>query len=139
MTAEICGRFRDRLAPAAAIPMHTPTEAIAELEHASQLGLKVAMIPPGVARPILALEREHPGAFPYAAYFDNYGLDSFHDYDPLWRKFIELKVAVTSLRGVGVRYLPLGRRSPIYYMFKQIGRHAYQQSELYRIFLDGSA
>jgi len=28
--------------------------------------------------------------------FDNYGLDSFYDYDPLWRKFIELKIAVTS-------------------------------------------
>src|SRR5260370_4655854 len=137
MTAEICGRFRDRPAPAAAIPMHTPTEAIAELEHASQLGLKVAMIPPGVARPILALEREHPGAFPYAAYFDNYGLDSFHDYDPLWRKFIELKIAVTSHGGVGLRYLPLGRRSPTNYMFNHIGGHAYQQGELCRSLVMG--
>src|SRR5581483_10038866 len=43
MNAEICGQFRDRLAPAAVIPMHTPGEAIAELEHAARMGLKVAM------------------------------------------------------------------------------------------------
>src|SRR5258706_951935 len=107
MNAEICGQSRHRMAPAAAIPMHTPDEAIEELENAARIGLKVAMIPPGVARPIPALEREHPSAFPYAAYFDNYGLDSFFDYDPLWRKFIDLKIAVTSHGGVGLRYLPL--------------------------------
>ena len=119
MNADICGQFRDRIAPAAAIPMHTPAEAIEELEFAHAHGLKVAMIPPGVARPIPSLD---PAAFPVAAYFDNYGLDSFHDYDPLWRKFIELKFAVTSHGGVGLRFLPLGRRSPSNYMFNQIGR-----------------
>ena len=137
MNAEISGPFRDRMAPAAAIPMHTPDEATAELEQASRLGLKVAMIPPGVARPIPALEREHRAAFPYAAYFDNYGLDSFYDYDPLWRKFIELKIAVTSHGGVGLRYLPLGRNSPTNYMFNHIGGHAYQQGELCRSLVMG--
>jgi len=117
--------------------MHTPEEAIAQLEHASRLGLKVAMIPPGVARPIPALEGEHRAAFPYAAYFDNYGLDSFYDYDPLWRKFIELKIAVTSHGGVGLRYLPLGRSSPTNYMFNHIGGHAYQQGELCRSLVMG--
>jgi hypothetical protein len=117
--------------------MHTPDEAIAELENAARLGLKVAMIPPGVARPIPALEKEHASAFPYAAYFDNYGLDSFFDYDPLWRKFIELKIAVTSHGGVGLRYLPLGRRSPANYMFNHIGGHAYQQGELCRSLVMG--
>ena len=137
MNAEICGQFRDRIAPAAAIPMHTPDEAVAELEYAARLGLKVAMIPPGVARPIPALEREHPGAFPNAAYFDCYGLDSFFDYDPVWRKFVELKIAVTSHGGVGLRYLPLGRRSPTNYMFNHIGAHAYQQGELCRSIVMG--
>ena len=137
MNAEICAPFRDRLAPAAAIPMHTPDEAIAELEFAHAHGLKVAMIPPGVARPIPALEREHPGAFPAASYFDNYGLDSFHDYDPVWRKFAELKFAVTSHGGVGLRFLPLGRRSPTNYMFNHIGGHAYQQGELCRSLVFG--
>ena len=117
--------------------MHTPTEAIVELEHAAELGLKVAMIPPGVARPIPALEREHPGAFPYASFFDCYGLDSFYDYDPVWQKFVDLKIAVTSHGGVGLRYLPLGRRSPSNYMFNHIGGHAYQQGELCRSIVMG--
>ena len=137
MNAEVCAPFRDRLAPSAAIPMHTPEEAIAELEFAHAHGLKVAMIPPGVARPIPELEKAHPQAFPYASYFDNYGLDSFYDYDPLWRKFAELKIAVTSHGGVGLRYLPLGRRSPSNYMFNHIGGHAYQQGELCRSLVFG--
>ncbi len=137
MNAEICAQYRDRLAPAAAIPMHTPQEAIAELEFAHSRGLKVAMIPPGVARPIPALERSSPAAFPYAAYFDSYGLDSFYDYDPVWQKFQELKIAVTSHGGVGLRYLPLGRRSPSNYMFNHIGGHAYQQGELCRSLVFG--
>jgi predicted TIM-barrel fold metal-dependent hydrolase len=133
-----CRDFADRFTPAAAIPMHTPEEAIAELEYARRtLKLKVAMIPPGVARPIPTLEREAPAAFPYAAYFDCYGLDSAYDYDPVWRKFVELKMAVTSHGGVGLRYLPLGRRSPSNYMFNHIGGHAYQQGELCRSLVMG--
>ncbi len=137
MNAEICGQFRDRIAPAAAIPMHTPEEAIAELEYSARLGLKAAMIPPGVARPIPALEKDAPAAFPYAAYFDNYGLDSVYDYDPVWRKFAELGFAITSHGGVGLRYLPLGRRSPSNYMLNHIGGHAYQQGELCRSLVFG--
>src|SRR5260370_29373892 len=137
MNAEISGQFRDRMAPAAAISMEEREEAIGEVGQGWGVGLKVAMIPPGVARPIPALEREHRAAFPYAAYFDNYGLDSFYDYDPLWRKFIELKIAVTSHGGVGLRYLPLGRNSPTNYMFNHIGGHAYQQGELCRSLVMG--
>ncbi len=137
MNAEICGAYRDRLAPAAAIPMHTPAEAIEELEYSAGMGLKVAMIPPGVARPIPSLHDKYPNAFPNAAYFDNYGLDSFHDYDPVWRKFAELKIAVTSHGGVGLRFLPLGRRSPSNYMFNHIGGHAFQQGELCRSLIFG--
>ncbi|MGH7865321.1 MAG: amidohydrolase family protein, partial [Candidatus Binataceae bacterium] len=112
-------------------------EAIAELEFAASSGLRVAMIPPGVARPIPTLGHAHPAAFPYAAYFDSYGLDSFHDYDPVWQRFIELKIAVTSHGGVGLRYLPLGRRSPSNYMHNHIGGHAYQQGELCRTLVMG--
>ena len=54
--------FADRITPAAAIPMATPQEAIEELEHAVKvLGLKVAMIPGFVPRPIPAVHRQHPG------------------------------------------------------------------------------
>src|SRR5262249_15553291 len=137
MNAEICGSFRDRIAPAAVVPMHTPDEAIGELEHAARLGLRAVMIPPGVAGPIPTLEEAAPAAFPYAAYFDNYGVDSFYDYDPVWRKFAELKFAIPSHGAVGLRYLPLGRRSPSNYMFNHIGGHAYQQGEFCRSLVFG--
>ena len=38
--ADTYNKYADRMAPAALIPMHTPQEAVAELEHAKQLGLK---------------------------------------------------------------------------------------------------
>jgi predicted TIM-barrel fold metal-dependent hydrolase len=49
--AEIFRGFGDRLTPAAVIPMHTPREAIAELEHAIKtLGLKAAVLAGDVLR-----------------------------------------------------------------------------------------
>ena len=53
MHAELCRDYSRHLTPAALIPMHTPHEAVAELVHArSKLGMKVAMIPPIVARAV---------------------------------------------------------------------------------------
>ena len=43
--AEVYAGYRDRLEPVAAIPTHTPEEAIAELDHAvGELGLKAVML-----------------------------------------------------------------------------------------------
>jgi predicted TIM-barrel fold metal-dependent hydrolase len=43
--AEIFGEFADRIAPVAMIPMHTPAEAIDELEYAVKpLGMKAVMM-----------------------------------------------------------------------------------------------
>jgi predicted TIM-barrel fold metal-dependent hydrolase len=138
MNAELCGPYSDRLAPAAVIPTHTPAEALAELEHARQLGFRVAMFPPGVARPIPALEKEYPDAFPYAARFDCYGIDSLYDYDPVWAKCAELKFAVTFHGAVGgLRYMPSGARSPSSYMYNHLGGHAYQQGEVCRSLILG--
>ena len=44
---------------------------------------------------------------------------------------------MTSHGGVGLRFLPLGRRSPTNYMFNHIGGHAYQQGELCRSIVFG--
>src|SRR5947209_7262989 len=41
--ADIFRDYADRMTPAACIPIHTPQEAIEELEHAARLGLKVVM------------------------------------------------------------------------------------------------
>src|SRR5258707_14007951 len=53
VTAEFFKGLEDRLTPAAVIPMHTPEEAIAELEFVTrQLGSKVAMFGSSIARPL---------------------------------------------------------------------------------------
>ena len=66
VTAEYFAKLSDRLTPAAVIPMHTPEEAIAELEFVTkQLGAKVGMFGSGVA-PAVA---EAAGADPRLARF----------------------------------------------------------------------
>src|SRR6202521_4022288 len=53
VTADYFAKLSDRLTPAAVIPMHTPEEAIAELEFVTkQLGSKVCMFGSAVRRPI---------------------------------------------------------------------------------------
>src|SRR5713226_1293895 len=52
--ADFFADYSDRMTPAAVIPMHTPEEAIDELEHVKKLGLKVVMMASMVRRPIPA-------------------------------------------------------------------------------------
>jgi hypothetical protein len=134
MLADICKTSSHRLTPAAVIPMHTPEEAIAELRRARlELGLRAAMIPPAVARPLAA----NPEHFPRLCHPDRYGIDSAHDYDPVWRTFAELRMAVTAHGAVGATYLPDGRSSPSNYSCNHVLGHAYQQSELCRSLVYG--
>src|SRR5437764_12674738 len=57
VTAEFFKGLEDRLTPAAVIPMHTPEEAIAELESCvEQLGSKVAMFGSSIARPLQVIK-----------------------------------------------------------------------------------
>src|SRR5712691_5864197 len=52
VTAEYFRDLGDRMTPAAIIPMHTPDEAIAELEYVTrELGAKVGMFGSGIPRP----------------------------------------------------------------------------------------
>jgi predicted TIM-barrel fold metal-dependent hydrolase len=91
--------FRDHarfLTPAAIIPMHTPAEAIAELDFAvGTLGMKVVMMAGVVRRPLPAAERISPEAGRLASWVDTLGLDSLYDYDPVWRRCEELGVCPT--------------------------------------------
>lgn len=96
--ADIYGPYADRLLPAGIIPMHTPEEAIAEMEHCHELGLRVVALPEGVLRPmaVAATESSSPWLFPgQTHWFDTFGLDSAYDYDPVWRKAQELGYAIT--------------------------------------------
>jgi predicted TIM-barrel fold metal-dependent hydrolase len=127
MNAELTRPYWDRMAPVAMIPMHSPEEAVDEIDYVTEkLGMRVAVIPAGVTRPIPA----HPEAFPAAYLFDCYGLDSFHDYSPVWEAFMKHRLAVTAHGAPGNRYLPLPRRSPTNYMYNHILGHAAQQIDL---------
>lgn len=77
----------DRLLPVAVVPTTDPNEAVEELEFAVQeLGYRAVQIGGFAARDF---ERGNEHAF----WIDSLGLDSLHDYDPLWRRLVELKVA----------------------------------------------
>lgn len=130
LQSEMYGEYADRLCPVAVIPMVTPEEAIDELEHAVlRLRHKVIMIPAGVPRPIAALHESAPQAFPDAHWMDHYGVDSEYDYDPFWRRCVELQVAVTAHAGT-LPAIPWVGRSISSYSFNHIGNHAMHQAAL---------
>ncbi|HVC51717.1 MAG TPA: hypothetical protein VND87_06820 [Stellaceae bacterium] len=112
----------DKLTPAAVIPVNTPDEAIEELEFCvKQLGSKVCMFGSGVRRPIAHAKGAPADVAKYAQGFDQLGLDSPHDYDLLWQKCRELKIAPTfhtGGRGYGERM------SPSNFTFNHIGHFA---------------
>ena len=65
VTADYFRDLSDRLTPAAVIPMHTPEEAIEELEFVTrQLGSKVGMFGSGIRRPLPGGQRRRPQIAP---------------------------------------------------------------------------
>jgi len=126
--AEAYAPYADRMTPAAQIPMHTPEEAIAELEHAvGELGFRAIMINGLVHRPISAAASSQ-GAKQVpnwgsgsGEWLDCLSLDSPHDYDPFWQRCCELKVVPAShTPGMGWG----SRRSVSNYMANHIGSFA---------------
>jgi predicted TIM-barrel fold metal-dependent hydrolase len=121
VTMDYFHKLTDRLTPAAIIPVHTPDEAIEELEHATQLGFKVAMFGSLPPRPVASVRAADPEAARFAVWYDTLGLDSAYDYDPLWKRCVELKVAPTFHTGVRRQGL---RLSPTNFTFNHIGHFA---------------
>src|SRR5438477_9225448 len=122
VTADYFAKLSDRLTPAAVIPMHTPDEAIAELEFVTkQLGAKVGMFGASFPRPVPAAAGSDPAIARFAVTFERLGIDSDHDYDPVWQKCRELGIAPTfhaGGRGFGLR------NSPSNFTFNHIGHFA---------------
>jgi len=110
------------MTPAAIIPMHTPQEAIEELEYAVKtLGLKTLFMAAYAKRPIPYVERkfgEEAGRFAY--WLDFFGLDSQYNYDPVWAKCVELKV----VPGFHSQGFWGGRASPTNFVNNHIGHFA---------------
>ncbi len=99
MTADMFAPFTARFAPVAIIPARPPQSAIDELEYAvGKRGFKAIMLRGNQERTIPGAAQ---GIDPQKAawYVDTIGLDSPYDYDPLWRRCVELGVAVTQHSG----------------------------------------
>jgi len=134
--AELFEPLNERMTPAAVVPMHDPDEAIAELEHAvGELGLKAVMLNSMIDRPVAQVAEERPEAADLAVWFDNIGLDSAYDYDPVWRKCEELGVSPTFHRGSRGRAF---RMSPSNFCYNHIGHFAAASEAVCKaIFLGG--
>ena len=101
MTADMFAPFAERFAPVAIIPTHTPEEALEELEYAVvQRGYRAIMLRGNQERPIPSAA-EGINRQKAAWYIDTIALDSPYDYEPLWRRCVELGVAVTQHSGSG--------------------------------------
>ena len=102
--------------------MHTPEEAIAELDFAvNVLGMRAVVLPSFVSRPIPKFAAQNPESAEFAFRLDTYGIDSEYDYDPVWAKCVELRV----VPGVHTNTLGLGfRRSISSYTYNHIGAFA---------------
>jgi predicted TIM-barrel fold metal-dependent hydrolase len=121
-TADQFRGLSDRIIPAAIIPMYTPEEAVEELEFASkQLGYKVMMVGGLMRRPVPALVEENEAAAKAVEWYDVIGIDSEHDYDPVWQKCRELRVAPSFHNGA--RSI-LMRSSPSNFCYNHIGHFA---------------
>lgn len=139
--AEVYGEFRDRMTVVAQIPTHTPEEAIAELEFAvEELGHKAIMINGLVIRPIGDDAGSSGAGVPNwgsasGERIDTLGLDSAHDYDPFWRRCIELGVAPAShTPGMGWG----SRQSISSYVYNHIGSFgASMEAQCKSLFLGG--
>jgi len=139
--AEVYRPYADRMTPAAHIPMHTPEEAIAELEHAVQgLGFKAIMINGLIHRPIGSPVTTGDARLPNwgsgsGERLDCLGLDSAFDYDPFWRRCVELRVVPAShTPGMGWG----SRRSVSSYMANHIGSFgASMEAQCRSLFMGG--
>ncbi|HET9622744.1 MAG TPA: amidohydrolase family protein [Kofleriaceae bacterium] len=77
----------DRMIPVATIPMHTPDEALSEIEYATkELGYRAVVLPGWVLRRVPGTDR---------TYLDTFGLESPLDYDPVWRYLEDHGLAAT--------------------------------------------
>ena len=128
MAADLFAPYRDRLAPVAILPAHTPAEGVEEARFAVQeLGFKAAMIRG-------SLPRSAEGALKFV---DTLGLDSPHDYDPLWQACLDLGLAVT-VHGGSLDWPD--RTSPNNYVFNHVGHFANANHAFCRaVFLGGLA
>ncbi len=125
--AQEYGPYRDRLEPVAVIPLFSPEEAVAELDHAvGTLGLKAIMTSAIIPRPVAGV--------PGGVSIDTVGHGSIHDYDPFWARCVELGVAPT-FHGIGYGWG--SRTSATNYVYNHLGNFAVAQEAACRSLVMG--
>ncbi len=121
--------YGERFTVAALVPMNTPDEAIAALEHAKALGAKVGLIASHVHRPLPGVPMRGDDEWADVrvpewetrGWVDTFGIDSAYDYDPVWAKAIELRLPLAAhTAGIGNS----DRASISNFVFNQIGHFA---------------
>ena len=134
--------YGDRFTVAALVPMNTPDEAVAALEHAHGLGAKIGLIashvhrpPPGGPWPDDPWSDVRVPEWETRGWVDTFGIDSPYDYDPVWAKAIELKMPLGAhTAGIGAS----DRASVSNFVFNQMGHFAAAGAALAKsLFLGG--
>jgi predicted TIM-barrel fold metal-dependent hydrolase len=112
----------DRMTPAAIIPMHTPDEAIDELEFVTkQLGSKVGMFGSAMPRQVDSISKGDRDTDRLAVWYEVFGIDSIYDYDSVWAKCREVGIAPTFHSAGSNQAL---RNSPTNFTYNHIGHFA---------------
>ena len=112
----------DRMTPAAIIPMHTPEEAVAELDFVTkELGSKVGMFGSAMPRKVPSVEGSDKDSNRLAVWYEVFGIDSIYDYDPVWEKCREVGIAPTFHSSGSNQAL---RNSPTNFTYNHIGHFA---------------
>ncbi|MEM7409019.1 MAG: amidohydrolase family protein [Myxococcota bacterium] len=114
--ADAFASHRERLAPVAVIPMHTPEEAVEELEYAHGLGLRAAVLEGHVHRPLPGKNESR-----VARWIDSFGPDEPDAYDAVWQRCLDLGISPT-FHSSGMGWP--SRASLTSYVFNHLGNFA---------------
>ncbi len=140
--AERFAPYGDRFTIAGLVPMHTPAEALAGLDHIQSLGAKVGLIASHVHRPYGAAwpaddlyDDVRVPEWDTRGWIDTFGIDSAYDYDRVWARAVELHLPLAAhTAGIGAS----DRASISNFVFNQIGHFAASGGALAKsLFLGG--
>jgi predicted TIM-barrel fold metal-dependent hydrolase len=99
MAVETFADYSDRMIPGGVLSLADPADAIEQIEHAHSIGLKILVTGGTIVRPVEADAEWQPDPGKRRVYIDALGVDSPYDYEPVWRKFVELGIPVTTHSG----------------------------------------
>ncbi len=135
MVVDIFKGTGDRIIPAGVATLNRPDLAIRQIDQAHKLGIKMLSINGTVPRTLSADAAWQPDPKKRRVWIDGLGMDSAYDYDPVWQKFLDCKIAVTN--HTGANGWP-DRNSPTSFVHCHLGHFAQAHHLMARsLFLGG--